>query len=226
MERKKVICLISGGLDSATLMAYAVEMGCELYGLFANYRQRTLEKERSCSKALCNYYGVKEFREIDLGALASFGGSGLFQGASEELLTEKNLVSQYVPFRNSVLISMATAWAEVIKADFIYVGATKGPWVSPDNSPEYFAAYNQLISRGTMLKGALTVEAPMNHMSKKEVVELGLRLKVPYELSWSCHNFPKKACGICSNCMDRLAGFAAAGATDPIPYLGKEEICL
>jgi len=185
--------------------------------MFVDYRQKTLQKEQACSKALCEMYGAKAFRVVDMGCLAEIGGSGLFEGSSE-VISDTNRALQYVPFRNSIFIALAAAWAEVIHADMIYVGATDGPWFSPDNSPEYFAAYNNLIAIGTMLKGNLKVVAPFNYLSKKEVVETGVRLGVPYELSWSCHNYTDAACGICDNCKDRLKGFAEAKAKDPIPY--------
>jgi 7-cyano-7-deazaguanine synthase len=127
--------------------------------------------------------------------------------------------STYVPFRNSLLLATATAWAEVLGATAIFIGANflDNPGY-PDCRPAYFEAFNRLIALGTRPETHIEIKTPLIQLDKAGIVRLGLELKAPLELTWSCYLNEDRACGRCSSCVLRLKGFAAAGVPDPIPY--------
>ncbi|WP_273130510.1 7-cyano-7-deazaguanine synthase [Bacillus weihaiensis] len=214
---KKAICLNSGGADSATVVALAKSKGFEVYTLYINYGNSAKEKEEECSGKIAEYYGVKEHRKVNLEFLSEIGGSGLVDSSIK--LEEENKDLEYVPFRNTILLSLAVAWAEVIRADTIFVGSIGAPWITPDNSPEYFHALREVVKIGTKLKKDIQIEVPFGLMKKVDVIEKGLELNVPYELTWSCHNNTDVACGQCSQCLDRLKAFDTLKAQDPITYI-------
>lgn len=214
---KKAICLNSGGADSATVVAIAKSRGFEVYTLYVNYGNSANAKEENCSEKIAEYFGVKEHRKVNLGFLKEIGGSGLVDSSIN--LEEENKDLEYVPFRNTILLSLAVAWAEVISADTIFVGSIGAPWITPDNSPEYYEVFRELVRIGTKLKKDIQIEVPFGLDNKTDVIEKGLKLKVPYELTWSCHNNTDLACGQCSQCLDRLKAFDTLQAQDPITYI-------
>lgn len=214
--RNKCVCLISGGLDSAVVAALALKNGLELNFLTGDYGQVTRLKELECARKLADYYQVSAARTIDLQWLRDFGGSGLTD--VRIYLSKGNAELEYVPFRNTVLLAAAVAWAEVLQAESVFIGSTGPPWHTPDNSPEYIRAMQEVVRLGTKLRQDISLRAPFCNSKKIEVVELGLSLNVPFQLTWSCHNDNILACGQCSNCLDRLQAFRDLGAVDPIPY--------
>lgn len=218
---RRAVCLISGGLDSTVAAAVAKNQGFDLYFLFADYGQKTLQKEWECVQRVAKHYKPKEVRSISLNWLKEMGGSALFDKNTP--LNESNFLLEYVPFRNSILLSAATAWAESLDADTIFIGSSGGDHICPDNSPEYLKAFQTLIAQGTMLKKDITLQAPLIETDKTGAVKIGEELKVPFELTWSCHNNTKAACGHCSNCLARLEAFRSLGENDPIPYEIEEE---
>lgn len=219
---KRAVILISGGLDSTVAAGIAKSRGFELYFMFANYGQKTLEKERESVDKIAEHYHPKELVNVDLTWLSQIGKSGLFD--SETQLDETNFLLEYVPFRNSVLLSAATAWAETIGADAVFIGSSGGDHICPDNSPQYLRAFQRVVKEGTMLKRDIKLEAPLSRMEKTGTIELGLSLDVPFELTWSCHNNVDTACGHCSNCLSRLQAFETIRGKDPIRYVKKAEV--
>jgi 7-cyano-7-deazaguanine synthase len=121
---------------------------------------------------------------------------------------------EYVPFRNTILISLAVAWAEVLGADLAVIGSIGGPWITPDNNPRYFEAMNRLVEAGS--RASVVVAAPLNAMTKARVLLLGRELGIDLALTWSCQNEVDNPCQECNNCRDRSAAFAAANLVDPL----------
>lgn len=209
---KKAIVPISGGVDSSTCVALAKSKGYEVYCMFVNYGQNNLQHEIKASNDIANYYGVKEFKILNFDWFKQVGGSGL---VNNTYINKENKTLEYVPFRNTIILSLAMAWADSIKADAIFYGSTGAPWITPDNSPEYFEAYRKVAQIGAMKKD-IKIFSPFNEFSKKDVIELGLKLKVPYELTWSCHNNKERHCGECGQCLDRKKAFEQLGLLDPV----------
>lgn len=215
------VVLLSGGLDSCVTAAVA-RQEYELALLHANYGQRTVTRELAAFRAQAAFFQARRVLEVDLNFLQQIGGSSLTDTSlpvPEEEPAPGTLPSTYVPFRNTILIAVAVAWAEVLGAEAIFIGANRidGPEY-PDCRPEYFAAYNRLIDLGTGPQTRIVIHTPLIDLSKAEIIRLGLQLQAPFELTWSCYQDETEACGRCSSCRLRLQGFAAAGAADPIPY--------
>jgi len=213
---KKAVCLISGGLDSAVAAAVAKKSGYDLYFLFFNYGQKTANKEKACFLKLARFYKAKKAKIISLPWLKKLGGSALTD--KKTILTPENFNLEYVPFRNTIFLSAAVAWAEAISADAVFIGSCGGDRICPDNSPAYINSFQKVIELGTKLKTDIKIKAPLLKGDKAYVVGVGKRLKVPFELTWSCHNYTNKACGHCSNCLSRLKAFTKNSLKDPIPY--------
>ncbi len=219
--RPLAVVLLSGGLDSCVAAAVARE-DHELAFCHANYGQRTLTRELTAFRAQAAFFGVKLIQEVDLAFLGRIGGSSLTDlkqtvppGAEES----PGIPSTYVPFRNSLFLATAVAWAEVLGAEAVFIGANvlDNPGY-PDCRPAYFEAFNRLIELGTRPETHIHIKTPLIHLDKGGIVRLGLSLQAPLELTWSCYVQEEKACGRCSSCLLRLRGFAATGVPDPIDY--------
>jgi 7-cyano-7-deazaguanine synthase len=219
--RPYAVVLASGGLDSCVAAAVA-RREYELALCHANYGQRTVARELRAFLAQAAFFGIDLTLEIDLSFLGQIGGSSLTD-TSRTLPTQAEdipgIPSTYVPFRNSLLLAAAVAWAEVIGAKAVFIGANvlDNPGY-PDCRPAYFRAFNRLIALGTRPETHIEIKTPLIHLDKAGIVRLGLDLKAPLELTWSCYLNDDQACGRCSSCMLRLRGFAAAGVPDPIVY--------
>lgn len=217
---KKAIIALSGGIDSAVAAAIAKDKGYELYFLTVNYGQKNIEKELENSKKLAEHFNVKEHKIIDMKWLGELGNSGItdmsihFENVSDDFI--------YVPYRNTVIISACIAWAEVNGAEVIYTGSEAGPWICPDNSPEYYQAFNNLVSISTKLNDKVRVVAPLNYSDKVGNIKKGVELNVPFDLTWTCVARSDLACGICQPCRDRLQAFEKVGISDPIKYVEVE----
>ncbi|MFW6123205.1 MAG: 7-cyano-7-deazaguanine synthase, partial [Thermodesulfobacteriota bacterium] len=207
-------------LDSCVTAA-AARRDFDLALCHANYGQRTVARELSAFRAQAAFFGVDLLLEADLAFLGRIGGSSLTD-RSRAVPTGADppgIPSTYVPFRNSLLLATATAWAEVLGAAAVFIGANvlDNPGY-PDCRPAYFEAFNRVIDLGTRPETHLAIKTPLLHLDKPGIVRLGLELEAPFHLTWSCYVNNEVACGRCSSCLLRLKGFAAAGATDPIPY--------
>jgi len=214
---------MSGGLDSC-VTATVARRDFDLALCHANYGQRTVARELSAFRAQAAFFGVDLVLEADLSFLGQIGGSSLTDRGLA-VPTEGDapgIPSTYVPFRNSLLLATAAAWAEVLGAPAIFIGANvlDNPGY-PDCRPAYFEAFNRVLDLGTRPETRLEIKTPLIHLDKAGIVRLGLELQAPFELTWSCYVNDEAACGRCSSCVLRLRGFAAAGASDPIPYQGE-----
>jgi 7-cyano-7-deazaguanine synthase len=215
------VVLLSGGLDSCVTAAVA-RQDYRLALFHANYGQRTLRRELASFRALAQFFRVGQTLEADLNYLGTMGGSALTDLAWPVPTGEAEppgIPSTYVPFRNSNLLAAATAWAEVLGATALFIGANilDNPGY-PDCRPEYFEAFNRVIALGTRPETQIRIHTPLINLDKAGIIRLGLKLKAPLELTWSCYQREEAACGRCSSCLLRLKGFAAAGVADPIPY--------
>jgi len=212
IERKKAVCTMSGGLDSAVAAALIKSQGFEPHFIFFDWGQKTLKRELSCAQALANYYQAS-LMTVEVSILKSLPGISLTKAE-----TQTTAINEYVPNRNAILESQAIAVAEYIRAGLVCIGSTGGDHICPDNSPQFVEVMQHLIDQGTMLKPPIKIVAPLMHTDKTGAVKLGLELGVPFELTWSCHNNIDKACGHCSNCEARIEAFQLNDIHDPIIY--------
>jgi 7-cyano-7-deazaguanine synthase len=215
-----VVCL-SGGMDSCVTAAMAAEDHA-LAVLHARYGQRTEAKERACFEALADHFGAAHRLVVDFPHLGAIGGSSLTDRAlpvREGEPEPDHIPTSYVPFRNAHLLSAATAWAEVLGAQAVFIGAV---WEDssgyPDCRPEFYAAFQEVIRRGTRPETDIHVVTPVIRMTKAEIVREGLRLRAPFQKTWSCYQADAEACGRCESCRLRRRAFAEAGVPDPLPY--------
>jgi len=225
---KPAVVLLSGGLDSATALAVARAEGYATYAMSFRYGQRhavELESARKVARAL----SPREHRiiDIDLGAI---GGSALTadidvpKGRSAQEMTS-GIPLTYVPARNTIFLSFALAWAEVLGAGDIFIGVNALDYSGyPDCRPEYIAAFEQMANLATKAavegKTRIRIHTPLIAMTKAEIIGKGLSLGVDYSLTHSCYDPApgQVACGRCDSCLLRLKGFAEAGVKDPVRY--------
>ena len=220
---KRAVVLLSGGLDSATVVAIAASQGYECYALSFDYGQRAVT-ELNAAKAVCESIGVKEHRVFNLD-LAQFGGSALTDASLEVPEGETEGVPiTYVPARNTIFLSMALAWAEVLHADAIFIGVNAVDYSGyPDCRPEFIAAYEQmanLATRNGVTGKPFKIVTPLIDLTKAEIIEAGHKLGMDYSLTVSCYQSDEegRACGRCDSCRLRAKGFADAGVPDPTRY--------
>ncbi|MEA1993935.1 MAG: 7-cyano-7-deazaguanine synthase QueC [Euryarchaeota archaeon] len=212
----RAVVLMSGGLDSAVCAGIAKKQGYDLHVLFVKYGQKTEKKEEECVKKLADHF-CAELKLTNLAFLKEIGGSALTD-TTEVTTDETGIPSTYVPFRNSIFLSLAVAWAEVLEAEAVFYGANYVDFSGyPDCRPQYFEAFQRLIKEGTK-RGNIELKAPLADMSKFEIVKKGVELELPLQDTWSCYFAGKKACGECKSCKLRLKGFKEAGYEDPIVY--------
>jgi len=215
------VVLMSGGLDSCVTAA-AARQAFELAGFHGNYGQRTVHRELKAFREQAAYFQAVHTLEAALHYLGVIGGSSLTDthlAVPTDETEPPGIPSTYVPFRNSNLLAAAVAWAEVLGAEAVFIGANvlDNPGY-PDCRPEYFEAFNRVIELGTRPETRIRIHTPLINLDKAGIIRLGLQLGAPLELTWSCYQDEEAACGRCSSCRLRLKGFAAAGLPDPIPY--------
>lgn len=212
------IVLVSGGLDSCVAAAIAAGQG-EVAFLHLNYRQRTERREVEAFAAIADHYQVGRRLVVDVSFLQEIGSSSLIDTALPVPEEESaGVPSTYVPFRNANLLGIAVAWAEVLGARQVYIGAHEEESQYPDCRASFFAAYNQMVAEGTRPDAGIRVETPLIALDKGAIVRRGVELGAPLHLTWSCYQREDQACGRCHSCRLRLEGFARAGLPDPIPY--------
>lgn len=220
-SKKPAIVLVSGGLDSCVTAALA-HQNYEMAFLHVNYGQRTAKRELKSFNDLANHYNVKKRLLADCSYLKTIGGSSLVDLSipiEQSGLNTDTIPSTYVPFRNTHLIAIATSWAEIIKAQAIFIGAVEQDSSGyPDCRQGYFTLFEKLIEKGTRPETHISLKTPIITMKKSEIIKKGLELQAPLHLTWSCYQKSRKACGLCESCMLRLRGFNEAGVEDPIPY--------
>lgn len=230
----KVLVLSSGGVDSTTCLGLAVsEFGAENVVALSIFYGQKHSRELAAARAVAAHYGVRHL-ELDLSAVYANSDCSLLSHSGAEIphadyadqLSEQDgaPVTTYVPFRNGLFISAAAGVAQAEGCAAVYYGAHRDDAAGcayPDCSPEFYEAMNKAIIEGT--GGEVRLVAPFVENNKAGVVAEGLRLNVPYELTWSCYEGGDAACGECGTCRDRLAAFAENGAIDPINYERKAE---
>lgn len=218
------IVLVSGGMDSCVTSAIA-DLQYQLAFLHVNYGQRTETRELKAFREIALYYHIPNERILisDIDYLRKIGGSSLTDprmGVQDAQLHNKEIPTSYVPFRNTLFLTIAVSWGEVIGARKIFIGAVEQDSPGyPDCKPIYYKTFNKLIKVGTKPTTSLEVETPLIGKSKYEIVTMGLSLRAPLHLSWSCYKNTDKACGLCHSCFLRLKAFEEADAVDPIPYI-------
>lgn len=219
----RAVVLLSGGLDSATVLALAREQGCECFALSVAYGQRH-GAELDAAAAVARQLGAREHRvmHVDLG---SIGGSALTDRSMRVPITPAaGIPLTYVPARNTVMLSLALAWAEVLGAREIHIGVNAIDYSGyPDCRPEFIAAFQNLAALATragVQGGGPSIEAPLVAMRKAQIVREGTRLGVDYSLTVSCYQADRegRACGLCDSCRLRREGFVSAGLSDPTRY--------
>ena len=241
----KAIVLLSGGMDSCVTTAHAISAGHDVYALHVNYGQRTQERELKAYHDICDHYNIQHRLVVDISHLAAIGGSSLTDrqmqvpsseqrtanseqqaasseqraASSEQRTASSAIPNTYVPFRNANILAIATSWAEVVEANHLYIGAVEEDSSGyPDCREIFFRAFEEVIRTGTKPGTNITIETPLIHLSKGQIVRSGIELQAPLHLSWSCYSNEDLACGVCDSCMLRLKGFAEAGVEDPVSY--------
>jgi 7-cyano-7-deazaguanine synthase len=224
IENKKAVVLLSGGLDSATCLAIAQTQGFDCYCLSLDYHQRHIA-ELNAAKNVASTLGAKEHKTVQLD-LSLFGGSALTDdliSVPEEETT--GIPVTYVPARNTIMLSLSLAWAEVLGSQDIFIGVNALDYSGyPDCRGEYVKAFQNMANLATKsaVEGkTITVHSPLIDLSKAEIVQLGTSLGVDYGITVSCYqaNALGKACGVCDSCRLRREGFVKAGIKDPTSYL-------
>jgi 7-cyano-7-deazaguanine synthase len=229
-KNKKAVVLLSGGLDSVTTLAIAHSEGFQLFALTFEYGQRH-QQEIEAAKKVANSLRATEHRIIDID-LAQFGGSAITDSAIEvpkdrtDLGNPDQIPPTYVPVRNTIFLSYALAWAEVLGAFDIFIGVNTTDYSGyPDCRAEFITAFEKLANLATAAaiqdKGQYRIHTPIINMTKREIILAGTKLGVDYSLTHSCYDPDKqgRSCGRCDACRLRLKGFAEAGLKDPIEYV-------
>jgi 7-cyano-7-deazaguanine synthase len=188
LRRTKAVVLMSGGMDSCVTAAIAAR-DYEITALHASYGQRTEHRELQCFHAIADHFGVEQRLAVRLDHFRAIGGSSLTDSSltiRDADLASHEIPNTYVPFRNAHFLSIATSWAEVLGARKIFIGAV---WEDssgyPDCRPEYYEAFNRVIRAGTKPSTDITIETPLIHLSKREIVKKGVELNAPFHLTWS-----------------------------------------
>jgi 7-cyano-7-deazaguanine synthase len=232
-KRKKAVVLLSGGLDSTTVLAIAKESGYECYCLSFKYGQRQqIELEKA--KANASKMGAADHLvlNIDLDRIGGSALTGNIDVPKDRSVAEmaSAIPQTYVPGRNSIFLAYAMAWAEVVGADDVFIGVNALDYSGyPDCRPAYLEAFEKLANLATRAgvedKRSLVVQAPLLHMTKAEIIKKGIALGVDYSTTHSCYDpgMEGTACGTCDACSLRLKGFAEVGLVDPLPYRTRGE---
>ena len=221
---KKAVVLLSGGLDSATVLAMARSQGFECYVLSFDYGQRS-QTELNAARQIAQQSGAKEHRVIRL-HLEDFGGSALTDHSIDVPEEEQDGIPvTYVPARNTVFLSLALGWAEVLEADHIFIGVNAVDYSGyPDCRPEFISAFESMANLATKAGVGgqhLSINTPLIDLTKAEIIQQGTELGVDYGLTVSCYQADDdgRACGQCDSCRLRAKGFEDAGLADPTRYV-------
>lgn len=225
---RKAVVLLSGGMDSATVLAIARQEGFEISAMTFRYGQRHAI-EAQAAKRIAAGAGITDHRFVDID-LRAFGGSAL---TGDEPIPHNRTKGEmagaipptYVPARNTIFLSFATAWAEVLGADDIFIGVNAIDYSGyPDCRPAYIEAFQRMARLATRAgvqdRRKLTIHAPLIHMTKADIIRKGMSLGVDYSLTATCYDPSEagEACGQCDACLLRLKGFSEVGVPDPIRY--------
>ncbi len=220
---QRAVVLVSGGLDSTTCLAIAAEQGFRCYGLSVDYGQRH-DAELAAAARIARSMALAEHRVLRID-LRQFGGSALTDDRlAVPAAGGEGIPVTYVPARNTIMLSLAMAWAEVLEADDIFIGVNAVDYSGyPDCRPEYIAAFQhmaRLATRAGVEGHGVNIHAPLIDLGKHEIIQRGLALGIDYALTVSCYSADAegRACGRCDACQLRAEGFRAAGVADPTRY--------
>jgi 7-cyano-7-deazaguanine synthase len=230
MTKKKAVCLVSGGLDSAVTAFIAKKQGYDIYALSFRYGQRHT-KELSCAKKISKAIGAENHIILTVD-LEKIGRSSLLKSSSQKIenhmvedIDGKTIPSTYVPARNTIFLSFALAYAETINADAIFLGINAIDYSAyPDCRPAYIKMFQKLSNLATQqaIEGkTIHIKTPLLYLTKAEIIKRGKQLNVPFSDTWSCYRGNLKACGRCDSCLLRLKGFKEAKVKDPLLYAIK-----
>jgi 7-cyano-7-deazaguanine synthase len=226
---RKAVLLLSGGLDSTTMLAIAKQEGFDVYAMTFRYGQRH-SGEIEAARRVAARYNVHDHVVVDID-LRTFGGSALTAEIDvpkdrDDAAIATGIPITYVPARNTIFLSFCLAWADVLGAGDIFIGVNALDYSGyPDCRPEYVLAFQRMANLATRggVEGTapIRIQTPLLHLTKREIVELGLSLGVDYGITMSCYDPAPdgRACGHCDACHLRLKGFREAGVTDPAPYV-------
>jgi 7-cyano-7-deazaguanine synthase len=218
---KKAVVLLSGGLDSATVLAMATSSGFQCHALSVNYGQRHSSELLAAEKVSRANSATLKIIELDLRA---FGGSALTADIDVPEEEGEGIPITYVPARNTIMLSLALAWAEVLGANDIFIGVNAVDYSGyPDCRPEFIKAYEvmaNLATKAGVEGNHLTIHTPLLDITKAEIIRQGTKLGVDYALTVSCYQADEqgRACRVCDSCRIRAAGFESAGVVDPTRY--------
>jgi 7-cyano-7-deazaguanine synthase len=223
-SKPRAVVLLSGGLDSATVLAMAIEQGYDAYALSVHYGQRH-SAELAAAARVAVLLGAREHRVMGVD-LAGIGGSALTDSSiAVPTSPVTGIPITYVPARNTLMLSLALGWAEVLGARSIFIGVNAVDYSGyPDCRPEFIAAFAEVARLGTRVGtegAAIRIEAPLVRLAKAEIIREGHRLGVDFSLTVSCYQADSEgqACGRCDSCRLRREGFVAAGVPDPTRYV-------
>jgi len=222
MMSKKAVCILSGGMDSTLASFIAKNEGYEIITVHFNYGQRTEHKELECFRNISIELDVKEKYEINIPFFTQIGASALTDKTIDVPTdgVKPGVPITYVPFRNGIFLSIATAIAEKHEADALFIGVVEEDSSGyPDCTDTFISKMESAMNQGTKEETKLQIKTPLVHMTKSQIVRKALELTVPLEYTWSCYKNEDKACGVCDSCRLRLKGFEEAGTSDKIPYL-------
>ncbi len=238
-KREKAVVLLSGGIDSSTVLAFAKSKNFEIYALTFDYNQKH-KREIDSAEKIASFIGVEKHLIIDFN-LREFGGSALtsdIEVPKERIkvkegkplfrspYTQTSIPITYVPARNTIFLSFALAWAEVLEAENIFIGANTVDYSGyPDCRPEYLSAFEKMANLATKIsvegKLKFKINAPFLYMKKSEIIKTGIALGIDYSLTWSCYEpqFSESEivpCKKCDSCIFRRIAFSEAGIEDPL----------
>jgi 7-cyano-7-deazaguanine synthase len=225
---KKAVCVCSGGIDSTVAATIALLDGYEVHFFHASYGQRAEAREKEVVEKIAQYLDAKELMLVDIAFLKELGGSALTDlkrtvpvGEEVNLDLDTETPSTWVPCRNLILLAHASAYAEVIGAEALFVGFNAEEARSyPDNDVEFVNRYNEVLEKAVAsFSQPPVVKAPLVNLLKPEIIKKGMEVKAPLHLTYSCYLGGEKHCGICESCLHRKRGFKDAGVEDPTEYM-------
>jgi len=225
---KKTVVLVSGGIDSATCCAFAKRDGFEIYAMSFSYGQRH-SVELDAAKRVAAYFKAADHKIVTID-LRAFGGSSLTSSEmtvpkDRDIHSENDIPNTYVPARNTIFMSFALGWAEVIGSNDLYIGVNAVDYSGyPDCRPEYIDAYSKMANLATKAGvegGRFTIHTPLLRLTKAEIIRAGISMQTDYSITHSCYDPSPdgKACGKCDSCVLRHKGFVDAGVADPTVYM-------
>ena len=221
MLKKKAVCILSGGMDSTLSSYIAKNENYEIIPVHFNYGQRTEQRELKAFRDVCEKLELNEKYEIDIPFFTQIGASALTDKSIDVPIggIEAGVPVTYVPFRNGIFLSIATAIAEKEGASALFIGVVEEDSSGyPDCTDSFIHNMSLAINEGTKEDTKLEIITPLVKLSKAQIVKKSLELNVPLELTWSCYKESDVACGVCDSCRLRLNGFEQAGIKDKIPY--------